>query len=232
MRLDRWISNNTALSRQAVRMAVKAKQVQVNGVLAARIDQPVNESDTVLLNGEPVQLQQARYFMLHKPAGYVCANEDSHYPVVLDLLDEQNKHTLQIAGRLDLDTTGLVLITDDGQWNHRVTSPTRLCQKTYHVRLDTPLTDVAADQLRSGVLLQHEKKPTQAAELVFVDEHDKKQVLLSIHEGKYHQVKRMFTAVGFHVIALHRQRVGTMALGVDLQPGQYRPLTAAEIASV
>jgi len=232
MRLDRWISNNTALSRQAVRSAVKAKQVQVNGVTATRADMPVNEIDTVLLNGEPVQLQQARYFMLHKPAGYVCANSDSEHPVVLDLLDEQNKHTLQIAGRLDLDTTGLVLITDDGQWNHRVTAPTRQCCKTYCVTLDAPLTEAAAEQLRNGVLLQGEKQSTQPAELVFADAGNRQAVLLSITEGKYHQVKRMFAAVGYHVTALHREQVGDITLDVTLPPGTYRPLTPIEIASI
>lgn len=232
MRLDRWISNYTGLSRQDVRRALKAQQISVNGALATAADQPVSEADTVLLAGDRICAPQPRYFMLHKPAGYVCANSDSEHPVVLDLLDEDNKHSLQIAGRLDLDTTGLVLITDDGTWNHRVTAPSRKCRKTYRVILDAPLHDEAADKLRTGVLLQNEKKPTQSAGLDFVDDNDRRTVLLSIHEGKYHQVKRMLAAVGYHVVALHREQVGDITLDATLPLGAYRPLTPAEIASV
>ena len=231
MRLDRWISNYTHLSRMDVRRALKARQVTVNGVLAKAADQPVTEVDVVLLDGQRISPPALRYFMLHKPMGYVCANSDSQHPVVLDLLDETNKQELQIAGRLDLDTTGLVLITDDGQWNHRVTAPSRQCQKTYRVTLDAPLDDVAADRLRTGVLLQNEKKPTQPAGLVFVDSSDRQTILLSIHEGKYHQVKRMLAAVGHHVNSLHREQVGEIKLDVTLPLGAYRPLTPFEIAS-
>ena len=144
MRLDRWISNYTDLSRLEVRRALKAKHVTVNGVLIKTADHPVSDSDCVMLEDQRVCALPLRYFMLHKPVGYVCANSDSEHPVVVDLLDDINKQDLQIAGRLDLDTTGLVLITDDGQWNHRVTAPSRHCHKTYCVTLDEALDSLLA----------------------------------------------------------------------------------------
>lgn len=169
--------------------------------------------------------------MLHKPAGYVCANTDGNHPVVLDLLDEDWLDDLQIAGRLDIDTTGLVLLTDDGQWNHRMTAPARECSKVYRVTLHAPLSAAAAEQLHNGVVLVDEKKRTRPAQLQFLDE-QQTELLLTIHEGKYHQVKRMFAAVGNHVVALHRERIGNIVLDPALAPGAYRALTAAEITGV
>ena len=229
IRLDKFICHSTGRSRPQVQRLVRAGSVSVNNILIKKPDQKILDTDVVTLDGEVVLLPQPRYFMLHKPAGYVCANRDSEHPVVLDLINEDGIEDLQIAGRLDIDTTGLVLITDDGAWNHRVTAPTRLCRKTYCVTLHDPLTLDAAEKLRSGVLLSGEKKPTLPAELFFIDD---KCIRLSIHEGKYHQVKRMFAAVGKHVVALHRESIGNIVLDELLMPGQYRPLTSIEIASV
>jgi 16S rRNA pseudouridine516 synthase len=231
MRLDKFICHSTGLPRQQVQRMVRAGNVLVNGALVKKADHKLVETDVVKIDGETVFLPQPRYLMLHKPTGYVCANSDSEHPVVLDLLNEEDIEDLQIAGRLDIDTTGLVLITDDGAWNHRVTAPSRLCSKTYCVTLDEPLTIDAAEKLRSGVLLSGEKKPTQPAELFFID-NQCNSVRLSIREGKYHQVKRMFAAVGNHVVALHRESIGDIVLDSSLMPGQYRPLTSVEIASV
>jgi 16S rRNA pseudouridine516 synthase len=229
IRLDKFICHSTGLSRPQVQRLVRAGSVSVNNVLIKKADQKILATDLVTLDGETVSLPQPRYFMLHKPAGYVCANRDSEHPVVLDLINEDGIEDLQIAGRLDIDTTGLVLITDDGAWNHRVTAPTRLCRKTYCVTLHDQLTLDAAEKLRSGVLLSGEKRPTLPAELFFIDD---KCIRLSIHEGKYHQVKRMFAAVGKHVVALHRESIGDVVLDASLMPGQYRPLTSIEIASI
>ena len=231
MRLDKWICHSAGLSRQLVQRAVRGGHVTVNGAVIKKADTKVSEVDAVQLDGVILTMPKPRYFMLHKPVGYVCATADSEYPIVLDLLDETRLDDLQIAGRLDLDTTGLVLITDDGQWNHRVTAPARLCKKSYRVTLHEPLSDFSAQQLREGVLLHGEKKPTQAAELVWLDE-TKHCVRLTIHEGKYHQVKRMFAAVGNLVTALHRESVGDIVLEDALLSGEYRALTSAEIASV
>jgi 16S rRNA pseudouridine516 synthase len=231
MRLDKFICHSTGLSRQQVQRMVRAGFVFVNDVPVIKPDHKLADADVIRLDGEVLSLPTRRYLMLHKPAGYVCANSDSEHPVVLDLLDEDGIDTLQIAGRLDIDTTGLVLITDDGAWNHRVTAPARLCQKTYYVTLSEPLTVDAADQLRAGVLLSGEKKSTKPSGLSYVD-NEPRCVRLSISEGKYHQVKRMFAAVGNHVVALHRECIGDIKLDESLLPGQYRRLTPVEIASV
>jgi 16S rRNA pseudouridine516 synthase len=229
MRLDKFICHGTGLSRQQVQRAVRAGNVTVNNNVIRKADQQIDVDDIVKLDGETIEQRKPRYFMLHKPEGYVCANSDGNYPVVLDLLDEDWLDSLQIVGRLDLDTTGLVLLTDDGQWNHRMTAPSRHCSKCYRVKLQMPLSAIAAEQLRGGVLLDNEKKPTQPAQLECVAEQENIW-LLTIHEGKYHQVKRMFAAVGNHVLELHRERIGSISLDLALASGEYRALTAAEIA--
>ncbi len=231
MRLDKFICHSTGLSRQQAQRAVRGGDVTVNNALCKKADAQIKETDSILLCGLPITLPKPRYYMLHKPQGYVCANSDSEHPIVLDLLDEDRLEELQIAGRLDIDTTGLVLITDDGQWNHRITAPSRLCRKTYRATLAEPLDESAANQLRNGVLLHGESGPTQPAELLFLDA-TRQHIQLGIHEGKYHQVKRMLAAVGNAVTALHRESIGAIVLDAALQPGDYRALTADEIAGV
>jgi len=167
--------------------------------------------------------------MLHKPEGYVCSTEDPDHPTVLYFLDEPVAHKLHAAGRLDIDTTGLVLMTDDGQWSHRITSPRHHCEKTYLVTLESPVAEDTADQFAHGVQLHNEKDLTNPAVLEVITP---TQVRLTISEGRYHQVKRMFAAVGNHVVGLHRERIGGIRLDDDLAPGEYRALTEDEIASV
>lgn len=231
MRLDKFLAHTADLTRQQAQRTVRTGGVCVNGTVVFQAAQQINDADVVTLDGEVLQAMQPRYLMLHKPVGYVCANSDSHHPVVLDLIHEPRRDSLQVVGRLDIDTTGLVLLTDDGQWNHRVTAPSGQCQKSYCVKLAQPLTDSAAEQLRRGVQLDGEKKPTRPAQLFFMDD-EKMCVRLVIHEGKYHQVKRMFAATGNHVIRLHRESIGSIALDSVLAEGQYRALTHDEIASV
>mgnify|MGYP001766421312 CR=1 FL=1 len=228
MRLDKYICHATGMSRQQVQRVVRSGIVSVNGAITKKPDLHLADADVVQLDGKAVVARQLRYFMLHKPAGYVCANTDGDHPVVLDLLDEDWLDDLQIAGRLDIDTTGLVLLTDDGQWNHRMTAPARDCNKIYRVTLQEPLQDPAVEQLHAGVLLRDEKRKTKPAHVEWLDE-QRKIVRLTIREGKYHQVKRMFAAVGNHVLALHRECIGSITLDPALAPGEYRALTPAEI---
>ncbi len=229
MRLDRYLSNTTGLSRRQVRGLVKNGAVTVNAEPVSDFARRVEPTDRVLLDGVEIDTPRPRYFMLHKPDGYLCATRDNRHPTVIDLLAEPRPEDLQIAGRLDIDTTGLVLITDDGQWNHRLTSPRSQCPKTYRVELAEPLDEQAAEQLRRGVWLHNEKTRCQPAEL----EHEHPtSIRLTITEGRYHQVKRMFAAVGNQVVALHRERIGGIVLDPALAPGEYRPLTEVEIAGV
>ena len=231
MRLDKFLARTAEMTRQQAQRAVRGGDVCVNGIVVKQAAQLLCDTDVVTLNGSVLQVIQPRYFMLHKPMGYVCANSDGHHPVVLDLLREPRRDSLQVVGRLDIDTTGLVLLTDDGQWNHRVTAPTSYCKKSYCVQLVEPLPVGAEKQLCDGVQLDGEKKLTKPAQLFLLD--DKRlQVRLVINEGKYHQVKRMFAAVGNRVVGLHRESVGNIVLDSALSVGEYRALTSEEVAGI
>jgi 16S rRNA pseudouridine516 synthase len=229
MRLDKYIADTTDLSRALVKIALRSKRVTVNGVQIKDAGLHIAQTDTVQLDGEALSPVGPRYFMLHKPLGYICATIDNDHPTVLDLLDEPNKKILHIAGRLDIDTTGLVLITDDGPWNHRVTSPRHECQKTYRATLANALVSDAEGKLQAGLLLNSETQLTKPATLERLSSNE---VRLSISEGKYHQVKRMFAALDNRVIELHRERIGDITLDDSLQVGEYRRLTEAEIQSI
>ncbi len=228
MRIDKFIGNNSDLSRTLIHVAIKRGLVTCNGETINKTNASMDDSDVIILNGEIITATQTRYIMLHKPAGYVCANTDSEHPTVLDLIDIPRKESLQIAGRLDLDTTGLVLLTDDGQWNHLLTSPNKSCSKCYFVTTTDSISDATASMFAEGVLLRGETKLTLPAHLTLVNSH---QARLEIKEGKYHQVKRMFAAAGNNVIALHRESIGNILLDAQLNPGEYRHLTDIEISS-
>lgn len=229
MRLDKFISQYSDYSRSLIQQAIKAGRVSVNAVIAKKGDQKLLGDEIITLDGKPVEAFQTRYLMLHKPLGYVCANSDSNYPVVVDLIRLPRWQELQIVGRLDIDTTGLVLLTDDGQWNHRITSPRRECDKVYRVTTANPISNDTATLFAAGVQLHGEKAPTRPAQLELMSSHEAR---LKIHEGKYHQVKRMFAAAGNQVVALHRESIGSIQLDPTLAPGEYRALTAEEIKSV
>jgi 16S rRNA pseudouridine516 synthase len=228
MRLDKFIAQTTDLSRAQVKLALRNQRVTLNNAPVKDASLHICAADTVQLDGAPLKPVGPRYFMLHKPIGYVSATVDSDHPTVLDLLDEPNKQALHIAGRLDIDTTGLVLITDDGQWSHRVMSPRHECQKTYHVILAAALVPDAEERLQAGILLNSEKQLTKPAMLERLNSNE---VRLTISEGKYHQVKRTFAALDNRVTDLHRERIGAITLDQSLAPGAYRALTEAEINS-
>ncbi len=226
MRLDKFLSQYTNYSRSQVQQLVKAHRVTINGEPVKKADHKLGSDDQVMLDNQRIEAFSSRYIMLHKPLGYVCANSDGEHPVVLDLLDIPRKQDLQIAGRLDIDTTGLVLLTDDGQWNHRITAPKQECTKIYLVSTADPINEAAIQLFAHGVQLHGEKNLTLPAQLEILDSHTAR---LQIHEGKYHQVKRMFAAMGNRVVQLHRERIGSIQLDPMLAPGEYRALTAAEI---
>ena len=229
MRLDKYISNTTDYSRKEVKRLLKAGAVAVAGETVSDPSLNIDTEEQVTLDGIPLQRPGPRYFMLHKPRGYICATKDGEHPIVLDLVDEPNRDRLQIAGRLDIDTTGLVLLTDDGQWNHAITSPNRKCAKIYYVHTADHIPDQTVDQFARGVMLEGERLRTKPAvlEKLFANE-----ARLTITEGRYHQVKRMFAAVGNRVEELHREAIGDIVLDETLEEGEYRPLTRAEIDSI
>jgi len=229
MRLDKAVSQVTDLSRAEVKRAARAGRITVNDEVVTDPGTKISDSDLLCLDGEPLEEPGPRYYMLHKPLGYVSATKDSEHPTVLDLIDEPNKQKLHIAGRLDIDTTGLVLLTDDGQWSHRITSPRHHCDKTYYAHLAERIDENAVEKFAKGIWLENEKKRTKPArlEILYANE-----VRITISEGRYHQVKRMFAALGNRVLELHRERIGDILLDEDLEPGDYRPLSQDEIASI
>lgn len=228
MRLDKFVCDCTGLTRSQAGKLIRQGEILLNGVLCKQPAQQIKDSDVVLLDDELLQLTGPRYILLHKPAGYVCSTDDPDHNTVFVLLEEPNTDKLHTVGRLDLDTTGLLLITDDGQWSHKISSPKHHCAKTYRAWLADPVEDSAIALFAEGVMLRGEKDLTKPAQLEIVSPTE---CLLTIHEGRYHQVKRMFAAIGNKVVRLHRERVGSLALDESLAEGEYRFLSADEVAS-
>ncbi|MDH2066465.1 16S rRNA pseudouridine(516) synthase RsuA [Pantoea sp. GD03673] len=230
MRLDKFISQQLEISRAIAHREIRGQRVTVNGEIVRDTAFKLLPDHEVAYDGNVLQmLTGPRYFMLNKPQGYVCSTDDPDHPTILYFLEEPMSFKLHAAGRLDIDTTGLVLMTDDGQWSHRITSPRHHCEKTYRVTLESPVSDETAAQFTAGVQLHNEKSLTKPAQLEVITPTE---VLLTLSEGRYHQVKRMFAAVGNRVIELHRERIGDIVLDADLEPGEYRALTEEEIASI
>jgi 16S rRNA pseudouridine516 synthase len=229
MRLDRFLGHAAGLTRSAAQRAIREGRVAVGGMPVADPGQKVGDGAAVTLDGVAVEVRGPRYLMLHKPAGCVCAARDGVHPTVLDLLPAGERDGLHVAGRLDLDVTGLVLLTDDGDWSHRVTAPRRKCPKTYLAELADPIGEDAIAVLRQGVRLRGEASDTAPAE---VERLGPARVRITVTEGRYHQVKRMLAAVGNRVTGLHRERIGLLTLDPTLPPGAWRALTAAEVAGL
>jgi 16S rRNA pseudouridine516 synthase len=227
-RLDRLLNQVAGLGRAAAQRAIRAGEVRVDGKPATDPARRVPGGARIEYRGQVVAMPAPRYFMLHKPAGVVCATRDREHRTVLDLLEVPNKAGLHVAGRLDIGATGLVLISDDGEWSHRLTSPRHKVSKTYRVTLASRLDDAAVAALRGGIRLRNEPKCCAPAA---VEPLPGNEARLTVTEGKYHQVKRMLAAVGNHVKALHRERIGGIALDPALAVGRYRPLTREEIAA-
>lgn len=230
MRLDKYLSNYSGLSRKQAKHAIKQGDVLVNQQIITDPQFDVNAAEDVRFEGYKIAPRGPRYFMLHKPTGCVCANSDAQHPTVISMFcKEEDFLELHVAGRLDLDTTGLVLVTDDGQWSHHITSPKHKLPKCYRVRLQDPVEPEVCELFARGILLRNEHKRTRPAQLKIITPCE---VELTIHEGKYHQVKRMFAAIGNHVLGLHRASIGSLNLDPTLQPGQYRPLNQKELESL
>ena len=230
MRVDRFLSNLPRFNRQQVRLLLVERRVSVDGVPVSDPHHEVREFSRVCVDDEVLQAgKPARYFMLHKPPGCVSATADPQHPTVLDWLDEPDKDELHIAGRLDFNTTGLMLITNDGQWSRRLTQPTTKLPKVYRVETEQEIGAEYAATFAAGVYFAFEDLTTQPAELELLAP---RLARLSIIEGRYHQVKRMFGHFNNKVIRLHRERMGPLALDGALAPGEYRALSSDEIRQV
>ncbi|WP_457969743.1 pseudouridine synthase [Pseudomonas sp. R4-84] len=230
MRVDRFLSNLPRFNRQQVRLLLVGRRVRIDGQTVTDPHAPVREFSHVEVDGDVLQAgRPARYFMLHKPPGCVSATRDPQHRTVLDLLDEPDKDDLHIAGRLDFNTTGLMLITNDGSWSRRLTQPQTKLPKVYYVETEQPLTAEYAPTFAKGLYFGFEDLTTQPAQLTLLGP---KSARLSIVEGRYHQVKRMFGHFNNKVLRLHRESMGPLVLDSDLEPGRYRALGPEEICLV
>lgn len=231
MRLDKFLSKATELSRKDCKKILHAGEVTVNGEVVKDASLHIDEvDDDIEWAGEPLSVAMGnRYLLLYKPEGFECTLKPKEWPIVTDLIDVPQLGSLRIAGRLDVDTTGALLLSDDGGFLHRVTSPKHHVAKVYELTLADPMTEAqqafAIKELAKGIMLEDEYDKTKPAELSFSDATHAKLVLT---EGKYHQVKRMMGYFGNKVIELHRARIGNITLA-GLEKGESRFLTAEEI---
>ena len=231
MRLDKFLSKATELSRKDCKKILHAGEVTVNGEVVKDSSLHIDEvDDDIEWAGEPLSVAMGNlYLLLYKPEGFECTLKPKEWPIVTDLIDVPQLGSLRIAGRLDVDTTGALLLSDDGGFLHRVTSPKHHVAKVYELTLAEPMTEAqqafAIKELAKGIMLEDEYDKTKPAELSFSDATHAKLVLT---EGKYHQVKRMMGYFGNKVIELHRASIGNITLA-GLEKGESRFLTAEEI---
>ena len=231
MRLDKFLSKATELSRKDCKKILHAGEVTVNGEVVKDSSLHIDEvGDDIEWAGEPLSVAMGnRYLLLYKPEGFECTLKPKEWPIVTDLIDVPQLGSLRIAGRLDVDTTGALLLSDDGGFLHRVTSPKHHVAKVYELTLADPMTEAqqafAIQELAKGIMLEDEYDKTKPAELIFSDATHEK---LGLTEGKYHQVKRMMGYFGNKVIELHRASIGNITLE-GLEKGESRFLTAEEI---
>src|SRR5471032_1086418 len=230
MRVDRFLSNLPRFNRQQVRVLLVERRVTVDGVAVRDPHHEVREFSRVCIDNDVLQAgKPARYFMLHKPQGCVSATSDPQHRTVLDLLNEPDKGELHIAGRLDFNTTGLMILTNDGQWSRRLTQPQTKLPKIYYVETEQIIGAEYAETFARGLYFAFENLTTQPATLEVLGPRSAR---LSIVEGRYHQVKRMFGHFDNKVLRLHREAMGPLVLDEQLAPGQYRALRTEEIERI
>jgi len=245
-RLDRFISEYCKVSRRNVRLMLAKKRICVDGSITDDIGLRIDRFSKITLDGEILQDNKAIYIMLHKPVGVVSATVDKLHKTVIDLLVEQKllvnqilteKDNLHIVGRLDLNTSGLLLLTNDSRWSERLTSPEHKVEKCYQVSLQNPLTEDYAQAFANGMYFEFENITTKPAKLKVIANQTNKQgnsylAEVKLIEGRYHQIKRMFGRFRNPVIGLHRKSIGSLLLDEQLIAGQSRLLTDDEVLGI
>ena len=232
MRLDKFLTEMGLGTRSEVKKLLKTKQVTVNGVVVTKPETKINpQTDVVCYRGERIAYCEYEYYLFHKPAGCVTATEDKIHKTVMDYLTDTVRSDLFPVGRLDIDTEGLLLITNDGALAHDLLSPTKHVEKTYYALIDGKVTEEDVNLFKNGVDIGEEKL-TKPGKLRILESNLQSKIELTITEGKFHQVKRMFEAVGKKVLYLKRISMGPLILPDDLQPGEYRKLTEEELESL
>lgn len=229
MRLDKYLSNMGVGTRSEVKKAMTYGKVSVNGQVIKAMNVKIDEiSDQIMAYGKTIGFSEHVYLMLNKPAGVVSATEDHKNRTVIDLINHPRKKQLFPVGRLDKDTEGLLILTDDGQMAHRVLSPKNHVAKTYFAQIDGLITRAHVKQFEEGLSLEDDFK-TMPATLKIIAASKESEVEVTIMEGKFHQVKRMFEAVGTKVTYLKRIRMGGLVLDASLPLGNFRELTKDEL---
>jgi len=226
MRVDKYICKSTELNRDEASVMLQSRRVSIDGKVFTNGAVQVHDNNVVTLEGEVLTLRPFRYLLMHKPANTLCSNIDESYPSIFNYIDVSKKSELHVVGRLDADTTGLVLITDDGSWTYKIITPKAECEKVYRVQLRNDISEGAIQQLEQGLNLQGLDEATLPAKVQVLGA---REVFLTITQGKFHQVKRMFRAVGNRVRSLHREQIGQVTLDVD--EGKWRYLTQEEVST-
>jgi len=227
MKLSRFLYHHTSHGKNDVRRILAAGRVTVDGKVERDSQSDIGDFTQVTLDDLVLRDTSAVYLMLNKPAGYLSATVDNEHPTVMELIDAPE--TLHIAGRLDRASTGLLILTNDGKWSRRLTEPKEGVPKVYEVTTAEPITAETAMRFQQGIYFAYEDLTTQPAELQILSAQCAQ---ITIYEGRYHQIKRMFHAVDNRITSLHRLSMGAIQLDESLAPGQYRNLTQQEIESV
>ncbi|MBB1474876.1 16S rRNA pseudouridine(516) synthase [Shewanella sp. SG41-3] len=228
-RLDQFIAGTLQIPKKAVRELLINNKVRVDGQFAKSLDLQIDEFTHIECNGVVLRHYQKRYYMLNKPDGVVSATIDDKHPTALGLMTGINTEMLHIAGRLDLHSTGLLLLTNDAKWSEALMAPDHKVDKKYLVTLANPLDQAYVEAFANGMYFEYENITTLPAQLMLLSRHQARVVL---REGKYHQIKRMFGRFRNPVVALHRESVGDIVLDHTLLAGEFRALTKAEVDSV
>mgnify|MGYP002516042108 FL=1 len=236
MRIDKFLANQDIGSRSQVKQYIKKGMISVNGIVCKSPEQKIDENaDQISYNGKVIEYQSHHYYMLNKPAGCVSATNDNLHSTVLDLLKSSvSTKNLFPVGRLDIDTEGLLLITDDGELSHHLLSPSRHVSKTYFAHIDGLVTEEHIKAFKEGLDIG-DNKPTKPGILIIKStdpDSNASEILLTITEGRYHQVKRSFEALGMKVTYLKRLSMGRLTLDESLAPGEFRELTEDELQAL
>ncbi|MFB2764370.1 pseudouridine synthase [Marinobacter shengliensis] len=230
MKLSRIISNQNGVSRRHAKQLLASGRVSVDGRRCRDGAEEVSRFQEVRIDQNIIQqAKPAYYLMLHKPAGYLSATQDDQHPTVMELISPDIREHLHIGGRLDRASTGLLILSSDGLWSRRLTEPAIKLPKTYRVTTASPISPETATRFAEGIWFEYEQLTTSPARLEQLNDREAR---VTIFEGRYHQVKRMFHAVGNRITSLHRESMGSLALDPELPVGGYRHLSGDEISSV
>lgn len=228
-RLDRFLKRTQQISKQQCRQLLAQKRLSVDGDIATSAQHLVTQFSHVKLDGVSIQNYSPLYIVLHKPLGVVSATSDDQHRTVLDLINHPRKQTLHLAGRLDKNSTGLILLSNDGAWSRGLSLPQNNVTKTYQVTVAKPITDDMVTRFKEGIYFKTEGATTQPASLVVTGSHSG---IVTLSDGKYHQIKRMFGVFRNPVLSIHRTRIGDFSLPEGLGIGEWRLLNHHDLQSV